>query len=165
MDVFHGGGEVERPQAAPTASKRATPTTAGSPSQDRSMWLRPQMTRNDEYCPRNLISSLPQWSARSIADEFRARGAAAHTGAVQPHRWRYWLTPAEDAAFERTVTDVCTPYREAPARAAQGERTVRTDELTGMHALEHKHPSLPMAGGCASDAGSSTCGTAPRRFS
>jgi transposase len=41
------------------------------------------------------------------------------------------------------VADICAVYREAPALAAQGERVVSTDELTGVQALERKHPSLP----------------------
>ncbi len=43
--------------------------------------------------------------------------------------------------------DVCTIYREAPALAEQGDRVVTTDELTGIQALERKHPSLPLAPG------------------
>ena len=43
--------------------------------------------------------------------------------------------------------DICTLYRAAPARAAQGERIVSTDEMTGVQALERKHPGLPMAPG------------------
>ena len=46
-----------------------------------------------------------------------------------------------------TITAICTVYHEAPARAEQGERTVSTDELTGVQALERKHPSLPLAPG------------------
>jgi transposase len=42
------------------------------------------------------------------------------------------------------VTDICTTYGTADARTAQGERTMSTDELTGVQALERKHPSLPM---------------------
>jgi transposase len=38
-------------------------------------------------------------------------------------------------------------YREAPTLDAQGERVVSTDELTGVQALERKHPSLPMMPG------------------
>jgi len=34
-------------------------------------------------------------------------------------------------------------YRAAPARAARGERTVSTDELTGVQALERAAPTLP----------------------
>jgi hypothetical protein len=43
------------------------------------------------------------------------------------------------------VTDICTIYREAPALAAQRERVVSSDELTGVQALERKHPNLPAA--------------------
>ena len=43
--------------------------------------------------------------------------------------------------------DICTLYREAPSLAEQGERVVSTDELTGVQALERKHPGLPMVPG------------------
>jgi transposase len=36
-------------------------------------------------------------------------------------------------------------YHDAPVLAKQGERTVSTDELTGVQALERKHPGLPLA--------------------
>jgi transposase len=45
------------------------------------------------------------------------------------------------------VTDVCEVYDLAPVRHEQGERTVTTDELTGVQALERKHPGLPLAPG------------------
>jgi hypothetical protein len=45
------------------------------------------------------------------------------------------------------VAAVCQVYQLAPERHAQGERTVSTDELTGVQALERKHPGLPMAPG------------------
>ena len=38
-------------------------------------------------------------------------------------------------------------YRAAPALAHQGDRIVTTDELTGIQALERKHPGLPLAPG------------------
>ena len=60
---------------------------------------------------------------------------------------RYWLTPPTDEQFDAKVTDVCTLYREAPVRAKAGERFVSTDELTGVQALERKHPGLPLAPG------------------
>ena len=60
---------------------------------------------------------------------------------------RYWLTPPADERFDANVADVCTLYREAPARAQAGERCVSTDELTGVQALERKHPGLPLAPG------------------
>ena len=42
---------------------------------------------------------------------------------------------------------VCQVYQHALERNRQGERTVSTDELTGVQALERKHPGLPMAPG------------------
>jgi hypothetical protein len=61
---------------------------------------------------------------------------------------RYWLTPpADDAHLTAKVSDVCTLYREAPALAAQGQRILSTDELTGVQALERKHPGLPLVPG------------------
>lgn len=38
-------------------------------------------------------------------------------------------------------------YRAAPVLAAAGERVLSTDELTGVQALERKHPGLPLAPG------------------
>jgi hypothetical protein len=38
-------------------------------------------------------------------------------------------------------------YHEAPARAADGERIVSCDELTGVQALERKYPGLPLRPG------------------
>jgi putative transposase len=45
------------------------------------------------------------------------------------------------------VADVCALYRDAPALAARGERVLSTDELSGVQALERKHPGLPLAPG------------------
>lgn len=42
---------------------------------------------------------------------------------------------------------MCEVYREAPARAALGERTLSTDEMTGVQALERSAPGLPVAPG------------------
>ena len=36
---------------------------------------------------------------------------------------------------------------EAPKPSEQGERTISIDELTGVQALERKHPGLPLAAG------------------
>jgi transposase len=60
---------------------------------------------------------------------------------------RYWLTPPADPHKEKTIVAVCQVYQQAPHLAEQGERTVSTDELTGVQALERKHPGLPLAPG------------------
>jgi len=41
----------------------------------------------------------------------------------------------------------CQVYQQAPEVVKQGERTMSTDELTGVQALERKHPGLPLAPG------------------
>ena len=56
---------------------------------------------------------------------------------------RYWLTPAADPQRDEKIADVCAVYRTATERAARGERTVSTDELTGVQALERAAPRLP----------------------
>lgn len=57
------------------------------------------------------------------------------------------MTPATDPDFDAKVTDVCEVYQQAADRYDHGERTVSTDELTGVQALERKHPGLPMVPG------------------
>jgi len=57
------------------------------------------------------------------------------------------LTPPEDEHREGTIKEVCAVYTQAPQLAEQGERTISTDELTGVQALERKHPGLPLAPG------------------
>ena len=57
------------------------------------------------------------------------------------------MTPGNDPDFDEKVADVCQVYRDAPERHEQGERTISTDELTGVQALESIHPGLPMAPG------------------
>jgi hypothetical protein len=42
---------------------------------------------------------------------------------------------------------VCALYEAAPALANNGERVLSTDEITGVQALERKHPGLPLAPG------------------
>jgi transposase len=49
--------------------------------------------------------------------------------------------------LEQKVADINALYRQAPELAQQGERTLSTDELTGVQALERKHPGLPLAPG------------------
>jgi len=57
------------------------------------------------------------------------------------------LTPKPDEQLEEKIADICTLYEAAPALAAQGERVVSTDEMTGVQALERAAPGLPLAVG------------------
>jgi hypothetical protein len=76
-----------------------------------------------------------------------ACGSSVKKGDLQPHLIRYWLTPPPDPERAGQITAVCVVYEEATGRAEQGEVTVSTDELTGVQALERKHPGLPLAPG------------------
>jgi len=62
---------------------------------------------------------------------------------------RYWLTPGYEAGFDEKVADINDLYKQAPERAKQGKRTESLDEMTGVQALERKHPGLPMSAGKA----------------
>jgi len=68
---------------------------------------------------------------------------------IKPHLIRYWLTPPGDGQREETIRAICRVYQDAPSLLKQGERTVSADELTGVQALERKHPGLPLAPGHA----------------
>jgi len=60
---------------------------------------------------------------------------------------RYWLTPAYEDGFDDKVADINDVYKQAPERAKQGQRTESLDEMTGVQALERKHPGLPISAG------------------
>src|SRR5215468_1689626 len=47
------------------------------------------------------------------------------------------------------MADVTTLYLAAPALLEAGERVLSTDEMTGIQALERKHPTIPMGPGRA----------------
>lgn len=47
------------------------------------------------------------------------------------------------------MADLTTLYAQAPALLAAGERVLSTDEMTGIQALERKHPTIPLGPGRA----------------
>lgn len=57
------------------------------------------------------------------------------------------MTPAVDEQFDVKVKDICQLYQSAASLKEQGERVLSSDELTGVQALERKHPSLPLVPG------------------
>jgi len=58
---------------------------------------------------------------------------------------RYWLTPAYETDFDVKVSDINELYQQAPELAKRGQRIESTDEMTGVQALERKHPDLPLS--------------------
>ena len=65
----------------------------------------------------------------------------------KPHRSRYWLNRAPEEAADEKMADVTSLYLQAPVLHAAGARVVSTDGLTGIQALERKHPTMPMGPG------------------
>jgi transposase len=74
---------------------------------------------------------------------------APKKNALKPYQIRDWLTAPDeqDPHFALKVANICDVYQQAVERHTKGERTVSTDELTGVQALERKHPGLPLAPG------------------
>src|SRR5262245_30432277 len=98
---------------------------------------------------------ISQWTGREIADELKARGMVEDISprpaarrrekrGLQPHRFRSWLTEVPDAERDQQIREGCQVYAQAAARTKPGERTSSLDELTGVPALERKHPDLPL---------------------
>ncbi|HEY5002368.1 MAG TPA: transposase, partial [Ktedonobacteraceae bacterium] len=56
-------------------------------------------------------------------------------------------TEEPDERREEKIVEGCEVYAKATERAKQGERTVSLDEMTGVQAIERKHPDLPMLSG------------------
>jgi transposase len=59
----------------------------------------------------------------------------------------YWLNAEPDPQSDEKIADINQLYQTARQRAEQGEAVVSTDEMTGVQALEPKHPDLPMLPG------------------
>lgn len=60
---------------------------------------------------------------------------------------RYYLTPEPDPQADKKIADINHLYQTAQERAECGQATMCTDEMTGVQALERKHPDLPMQSG------------------
>jgi transposase len=102
--------------------------------------------------------TISHWTAREVADEMVQReivpsisgrhvGRLLNAADLKPHQIRYWLTPPQEVDFEVKVKDITTVYTTAAERAAQGERTLSTDEMSGIQALERIAPDLPLRPG------------------
>ena len=101
---------------------------------------------------------ISHWTAREVADELMDRKIVERISGrhaarllkeadLKPHLNRYWLTPAYEADFEAKVADINGTYTQAPELATQGQHTESVDEMTGVQALERKHPDVPLSPG------------------
>jgi len=60
---------------------------------------------------------------------------------------RYWLTPSQAVDFDARVSEINGLYREAPELTRQNKRLESVDEMTGVQALQRKHPGMPLQAG------------------
>ena len=68
---------------------------------------------------------------------------------LKPHRYKGWLNPKieDPELFKEQVKNVCQIYKIAADIAEQGTHVFSTDEKTGIQAIEHLNPTLPMKPG------------------
>jgi transposase len=66
---------------------------------------------------------------------------------LKPHQSRSWLNSEPDPEAETKIADLTDLYAQAVELLEEGERVISTDEMTGIQALERKHPTLPMGPG------------------
>ena len=103
---------------------------------------------------------LSHWTPSALAREAMKQGIVTSISSRQvgrflkdadlkPHLSRYWLNPKTDdfEVFCVDVANVCAVYSEAESLASQGVDVHSCDEMTGIQALEHGAPALPMAPG------------------
>lgn len=105
--------------------------------------------------PKDAGRPISQWTSRELADEMQKRGIVCSISErhverllaeadLKPHQIRYWLTRSGDELFDVKITAICEVYLSAQERAKLGERTLSTDEMSGIQALERKYPDLPL---------------------
>ena len=107
---------------------------------------------------------ISHWTSRELADELVKRGivpsiSPRHVGRLlkeldlKPHQMRYWemkdpeMTAEEQSERDAGIREIGEVYSQAPEREAVGERTISTDEKTGIQALERTRPGKLMAPG------------------
>ncbi len=108
--------------------------------------------------PEDSERPISQWTSRELAAEMRNRGivkniSVRHVGRLlaeadlKPHQIHYWLTRSNDELFDVKVAAIGEVYLSAQERAKLGERTLSTDEMSGIQALQRKYPDLPLRPG------------------
>ena len=108
--------------------------------------------------PKDSMRPISQWTSRELADEMQKRKIVSSISQrhvarllekadLKPHLIRYWLTRSNDEFFDDKVAVICEVYLTAQERAILGERTLSTDEMSGIQALERKFADLPMRAG------------------
>ena len=106
--------------------------------------------------PQSLELPFTHWSNSLLAEQAISKGivdtiSPRHVGRLleevdlKPHRMQGWLNPNFDdpEEFKEQVKSVCDTYAQAPDLEKEDTHVLCTDEMTGIQALEHCHPSMP----------------------
>lgn len=105
--------------------------------------------------PAGVGLQLTHWSTRSLAEVARAGGVVPHIAhstvslilrhaTLQPHRCRYWQTPALNAAFVQRASQILWCYEQIEHLIRREEVVLCWDEKPNVQALE-RCPAQPMA--------------------
>ena len=108
--------------------------------------------------PAEYDRPITHWTARELRDEVVKQGivptiSRRHVGRIleqnelRPHTCQAWLNGEPDDRKDEKIRTICQVYREAMARARQGEFTFSIDEKSGIQALERQAPTKPMKPG------------------
>ncbi len=96
--------------------------------------------------PEDYGRPISHWTPRELADEVSKQGivetiSPRHVGRLlaeadlKPHQSQSWHLSPPDPQFDEKLKDICECYLTAVERAAQGERTVCIDEMTGIKSV------------------------------
>lgn len=114
-----------------------------------------QMEQMACEAPEQAGRSISQWTGRELGDEMVARGIVASISRRHAARpLKKGIAAALDALLSEPdpqsaekMADINQLYQTAQQRAERGEAIVSADEMTGVQALEAKHPDLPLQPG------------------
>lgn len=105
--------------------------------------------------PAGLGLNMTHWSTRSLATIAVQRGLVPHIAHstislilrdadLQPHRWRYWITPTLNAEFLQRASRILWLYERVDSLWARDEIVLALDEKPNIQALERARAVQPM---------------------
>ena len=108
--------------------------------------------------PENYERPISHWTAQELASEMVKLGivqsiSPRHVGRLleeadlKPQSESILVNPPPDEDFDCKMKEIAQVYLSALKRAQQRERTICTDEMTGIQATERPAPDLPLRPG------------------
>lgn len=108
--------------------------------------------------PSGVGLEMIHWSTRSLAEIAVQQGFVSHiahstvslilrNADLQPHRYRYWITPTLNETFLEQASRVLWIYERIETLKAQNEIALALDEKPNIQALQRTHPTQLMRPG------------------